>query len=171
MFEKIENYMNLSIEERQKHIDLNMGCIEIGGINSTYYTGLLAHYLKTTIPTRLNNISLCHACGNSTCSNPNHLYWGTFGENENDKKIHGTFKNVREKTISKYGIKEANEIYKKASAKGGINGGGSNRLSEEEIQRRREIISDIDPNSYGCITKIAKRLNISHTQAKRFLKI
>ena len=113
MFEKIENYMKLSFEERQIHLNLDSSCLEIGGLNSTYYTGLLAYHLKTTIPTRLHNICLCHACGNSLCSNPDHLYWGTLSENENDKKKHGTFKTARQKIIDKYGIQKANEIHKR----------------------------------------------------------
>jgi len=170
MFENIENYMKKSFNQRQLHLKLKNPCIEIGGLNSTYYTGLLAYYLKTTIPTRIHNICLCHACGNRFCSNPEHLYWGTFSENIEDEKRHGTFKTGRQKIIEKYGIEKANEIHRRISSEGGKKGGGSNKLSKSEIQERLQKISDIDTNSYGCIKKISIRLNISHTQARRFIE-
>jgi hypothetical protein len=169
MFEKIEDYILKDISSRQSHIDLKEKCIEIGGFNSTYYKGLLAHCLKTTIPTLNKNIQLCHLCGNSKCSNPNHLYWGTRSENENDKKIHGTFKSLRELTIQKHGLEKANKIFKKASSSGGKKGGGSNKLRADEIEERLKKIEFIDFSKKGSITKASIILNVSHTQIKRFL--
>jgi len=33
---------------------------------------------------------VCHACGNASCCNPNHLYLGTAKENQNDRVKHNT---------------------------------------------------------------------------------
>jgi len=120
MFQKIEDYIKLNREERRKHLNLNESCIEIGGYDSREFRGLLAHFLKTTIPTKHKPIIvLCHACNNSKCSNPNHLYWGTISDNIQDSKIAGTWKSQYQRNIDKYGIEKAKEMHKLASSKGG----------------------------------------------------
>ena len=78
----IYEYIELPQLDRQQHLDLQDSCLEIGG-DSVEFRGLLAHYLKTTIP-RGNAIQLCHACHKPGCSNPKHLYWGTISENVQD---------------------------------------------------------------------------------------
>ena len=83
MFESMAKYMMRSLEERKYHIDLTEPCHEIGTTYSREYRGLLAHFLRTMLPTRKEAI-LCHACNNDGCSNPRHLYWGTYSENLND---------------------------------------------------------------------------------------
>ncbi len=109
MFIPIDEYIKLSKEERQTHLDLSTECIEIGG-NSPRFRGLLAHYLKTTIPSGIK-IQLCHACHNGKCSNPKHLYWGTHKENINES---GT---IWERMINKYGEEEARERCKRSNKK------------------------------------------------------
>lgn len=79
----IYEYIKLPKSQRQEHLDLDDYCIERGG-GSTYCKGLLAHLLETTIP-KGHTIHVCHACNNSKCSNPNHLYWGTASENRMDR--------------------------------------------------------------------------------------
>lgn len=109
MFVDIEIYIQRSKEKRSAHLDLVALCIEIGG-NSETCRGLLAHYLKTTIP-RGMKIHLCHACHNGKCSNPVHLYWGTASENWQD-----TLRSGARQSISQ----EAREIFSangKASTK------------------------------------------------------
>lgn len=87
MFTPILDYIELAREIRRSHLDLISPCIEIGGKGSTEYRGLLAHYLKTTIPTKIKpKIMICHACHNPKCSNPVHLYWGTTVDNRIDMK-------------------------------------------------------------------------------------
>jgi len=51
---------------------------------STLFRGLLAHYLNTEIPSKV--ALCCHACSNDNCSNPKHLYWGTYKENLDDAR-------------------------------------------------------------------------------------
>lgn len=48
--------------------------------------------------------------------------------------------------------------------------GGINELTNEEIERRFELISDIDLLEYGWVKKVSDRLKITHTQVKRFIE-
>ena len=90
-------------EIRTAHLDLNERCIERGG-NSTNHRGVLAQYLDTDIPSK---IDLCHACHNDKCSNPKHLYWGTRRENIADAMDNGTLKSPWDNSVLKYGLEEA----------------------------------------------------------------
>jgi hypothetical protein len=92
IYQNINEYMKRSKEERQSHLDLTSECIELGGVSKDF-RGLMAHTLKTTIPYKMRGkICLCHACHNDKCSNPKHLYWGTYGENIADAKSCGAMK-------------------------------------------------------------------------------
>ena len=94
---------NSDRDERTKHLDLTQPCIERGG-NSTVHRGVLAQYLNTNFPSKIN---LCHACHNDKCSNPLHLYWGTYKENLKDSRDNGTYKTIWESMVAKYGYEEA----------------------------------------------------------------
>jgi len=94
---------NSDRDERTKHLDLTQSCVERGG-NSTVHRGVLAQYLNTNFPSK---VDLCHACNNDKCSNPLHLYWGTRKENVQDSKDCGTWKNPWEIAVRKYGYEEA----------------------------------------------------------------
>lgn len=83
MFELITDYIKKPQAERQAHLKLDEECIKIGGYDSREFRGLLAHHLHTTIPTKVK-VVLAHACHNGKCSNPRHLYWGTYKENSQD---------------------------------------------------------------------------------------
>jgi hypothetical protein len=108
MFEDVNEYMKRPLVERQVHLNLDDDCIDIGG-NSENFRGLLAHYLKTNMPKGIR-IQLCHACGNKSCSNPVHLYWGTPKENIADSIAHGTHENAWVRMVKKYGEDEVREI-------------------------------------------------------------
>lgn len=101
----INEYMKRPLHDRQIHLDLLEVCLERGGM-STYFKGLMAHYLNTTIPSGMK-IQICHACGNAKCSNPKLLYFGTPKENYSDSVKHGTSKNPWQRAVEKYGIEVA----------------------------------------------------------------
>jgi len=108
MFEDINEYMKRPLSERQSHLRLEDQCIEIGG-NSPRFRGLLAHFVKTTIP-KGQRIHLCHACNNGKCSNPTHLYWGTPKENYNDGLASGAQTSIWQRVVNKYGEERAIEM-------------------------------------------------------------
>lgn len=162
--QNITEYILRDKEFRTKHIDLHKECIEIGG-NSIQFRGLLAHYLGTTIP-QAKTAQCCHACNNPKCSNPQHLYWGTYSENLVD-----SYKNGRKSGLSSIKEKMSEEDYilwrKKNSAKGGRN--SSSRLSEERVNEIRTIHASFNKD-YGWLTRFADKLQVSHTQARRLIK-
>ena len=108
MHDDIFEYIKKDVLERKMHLNLSDSCVEIGG-NSQQFRGLLAHYLKTTIP-RGMKIVLCHACNNDKCSNVRHLYWGTAKENVNDQILRGTHKSIWQRTVEKYGEEKARKL-------------------------------------------------------------
>lgn len=163
MFELIEKYMMKSREERRSHLNLDQPCIKIGGCSSVAYKGLLAHSLKTTIPTR-QQIFLCHACNDAGCSNIQHLYWGTPKDNHLDQVLAGTFKafpRSKEKRI---------EMGKQLGTKFGKINGGRNILTEKEIKEIKIKLDSI-PKKYGWIAKASRLLGVSHTQIRRYIKM
>jgi hypothetical protein len=171
MFEKMRDYIKYSREERRKHLDLKEDCIEIGGYDSREYRGLLAHFLKTEIPTHENiKIMLCHACNNSKCSNVKHLYWGTTKDNTIDSKEFGTWKNLFERSKEKYGERKALEIQRKNASKGGKGNKGKKKITLEQEKLYLDTIKKYFPLNRGDISKLAKELNLSHTQIGRILK-
>ena len=99
----VEQWINETREVRTKHLDLTESCIERGG-NSTVHRGVLAQYLDTNLPSK---VDLCHACHNDKCSNPKHLYWGTRKENIQDAKDNGNWKSPWDAMVAKYGYDEA----------------------------------------------------------------
>lgn len=99
----VEEWITEKKEVRTKHLDLTVHCIERGG-NSTNHRGVLAQFLNTNIPKK---IDLCHACHNDKCSNPKHLYWGTRKENIDDARDNGTWKSIWDRSVEKYGYEEA----------------------------------------------------------------
>jgi hypothetical protein len=118
----INEYMKLPLADRQKHLNLKEDCLERGGM-STYFKGMMAHILNTTIPSGMK-ILVCHACGNAKCSNPNHLYFGSPKENVKDGFNHGTMTDAWQAKINKYGRDEAlrmmREHQKKVCGKGTV---------------------------------------------------
>jgi hypothetical protein len=160
----IKEYMKKTRDERQSHIDLKSECIEIGG-HSREYRGLLAHYLKTTIP-KGHKYLLCHACNNGGCSNVKHLYWGTFSDNQRDRaKVSNT---VYENMLKKHGKEKTAKMMSENGRLGG-KAARHKRLSDSEIQRRKEILKDINFSEYGELSRAARLLGISCTHTRRFI--
>lgn len=170
MFEDIREYIKRPLSERQLHLKLGEACIEIGGYDSREFRGLLAHSLKTTIPTKIKVI-LCHACNNHWCSNPCHMYWGTYKENLVDSIKCGRRTSMWESIVKKLGEEGAHSWITKNASKAGTKGGGSNRLSMQDVKYRREQVLLCDPKSYGWVGRAAKVLGITHTQVRRFASI
>lgn len=138
-FEPIENYILREREERQAHLRLEESCIEIGGYDSREYRGLLAHHLGTTIPTK-KKIVLCHACNNHKCSNPRHLYWGTYSENNRDAIDNGK-KSAYAYIVEKHGLEVAKQMMRDRGAKGGKSAKHKSPKSPEHRQKIREAIT------------------------------
>ncbi len=110
----IEEYILLPKNTRQAHLDLAAPCID-RGCNSEQCRGLLAHVLDTNTP-KGGKIILCHACNNASCSNPNHLYWGTSSENYWDARANGKL-SLQDATIRKYGEDGMKRIRSAAATK------------------------------------------------------
>lgn len=134
----LEEYIKLTKNIRQEHIDLSEPCLERGGI-STNHRGVLAQFLDTTFPK--GKILLCHACNNGKCSNPRHLYWGTYRENiVEDGTIFGTYKSFWQRCVDKHGYKKACEMKALGNhAKGGLANKGKPK-SEEHKRKISETL-------------------------------
>ena len=134
--QQIEEYILLSQVKRQEHLKLNEPCIERGGPEkgglSAYCKGLMAHILDTTIPSG-KKIHVCHACNNSVCSNPNHLYWGTAQENRLDAKENGA-KSVWQRTVDKYGIDMARQMNSRVANKNGSGNKGKPKSEDHKAK-------------------------------------
>ena len=126
----VENWISESRDTRTKHLDLSEPCVERGG-NSTVHRGVLAQYLNTNFPSK---IDLCHACNNEKCSNPKHLYWGTRKENVEDMKKAGTWKSPFQHSIEKYGLEAAKE---KNRHFGNTHGSGNKGKQKSETHKQR----------------------------------
>lgn len=128
----VTEYITRSREERRGHLQLNEPCCERGG-NSTNHKGVLAQYLDTTIPS--GRILLCHACNNSACSNPKHLYWGTDYDNIIiDGKEFGTHSSPWARRVEKYGYEKACAMNSKV---GNTHGSGNKGKPKSEEQKRK----------------------------------
>jgi hypothetical protein len=141
----ITEFITRSREERRKHLDLTESCCERGG-NSTNHKGVLAQYLDTTIPS--GRILLCHACNNSKCSNPKHLYWGTDKENIMiDSKENGTWKSPWDRTVEKYGYDEAC----RRNARGNKSAGGKANKGKPKSEEHKKKIAEAIKRKYNIV--------------------
>lgn len=130
---KVEEWILSSKNERTAHIDDTEQCIERGG-NSTVHRGILAQFLNTNLPSK---IDLCHYCGNGKCSNPKHLYWGTRKENVEDSIRHGTRVNAWNILVEKIGL-EAAKLHMK-SIGNPVKAGAGNKGKPKSKTHREKI--------------------------------
>lgn len=131
----INEFIKLPREDRRAHLNLEELCCERGG-NSTNHKGVLAQYLDTTIPS--GRILLCHACNNSKCSNPKHLYWGT--DKENITEDNPNWKSVWERQVEKVGYEEACRRNARGDKSAGGKAGKGKPKSEEHKKKIAEAI-------------------------------
>lgn len=75
-------------------------------------------------------------------------------------------KEVRLKILETIPLEKRKSIGKKL----GDRYGGKNKLNEDIINKRLEMISDIDLTEYGWVKKVSNRLKMSHTQVRRFIE-
>ena len=126
-------------DERRAHLKLDEPCCERGG-NSTNHKGVLAQYLDTTIPS--GRILLCHACHNSKCSNPRHLYWGTDKDNLTIDRAEqpGGWKSPWHRLVENYGYEEACKMQARGNKSAGGKAGKGKPKSEEHKKKIAEAI-------------------------------
>jgi hypothetical protein len=129
----VEEWIQQSRDVRTAHLQLDEECIERGG-NSTVHRGVLAEYLNTNLPSK---VDLCHACHNDKCSNPKHLYWGTRKENVQDAKSIGHWKSPWDYTVEKYGYDEACRI----NSRGNKSAGGKANTGIPKSEEHKKNIS------------------------------
>ena len=127
----VEYWINETREVRTAHLDLIESCIERGG-NSTVHRGVLAQYLDSNLPAK---IDLCHACHNDKCSNPKHLYWGTRKENVQDAKNNGTWSSPWDRAVAKYGYDEACRM----NSRMGNTSGAANKGKPKSDEHKKKI--------------------------------
>ena len=132
----VENWIQQSREIRTAHLQLDEACVERGG-NSTVHRGVLAQYLDTNLPSK---VDLCHACHNDKCSNPKHLYWGTRKENVQDAKNNGTWKSPWEASVKKYGYEEACKMNSRKMINN-TNGSGNKGQPKSEEHKKSIAVS------------------------------
>lgn len=106
----IEQYIQLPLEQRKAHLKLTEPCLERGGPKrrgnlSIQCRALVAHVLGTSIP-HGHKIQVCHACNNSECSSPDHLYWGTTSDNWQDSPRPSIWNSM----VKKYGEEQARNM-------------------------------------------------------------
>ena len=121
-------------EERRAHLKLDEACKERGG-NSTMFRGLLADYLGTEIYID-KKVVLCHACHNENCSNPVHMYWGTYKDNIEDQKENGTWKDVWTRRVEKHGLEEAKKQNARNANPSKAGKGNKGKTKSEEHKRK-----------------------------------
>ena len=75
-------------------------------------------------------------------------------------------KEIYKKGLVKVPIGKRKEIAKKM----GLEFGGKNKLTKEEIEIRLEKIKNVNLMEYGWVNKVSELLGLTHSQVKRFIK-
>lgn len=128
-----------SRKERKSMLKLDEPCHERGLKYSTQLIALVAYHYNTTLPENGNKVVVCHGCNNDKCSNPNHMYWGSKGDNKLDDYESGkqAKKSPFHYLVEKYGDERAKDLHKEYSSKGGKNNQGVPK-SEEHRQKLKK---------------------------------
>lgn len=155
--------MSKDRSERRNHLDLKESCLEIGGSHAEA-KGVLALFLKTTIPKKKDKIYVCHACNNENCINSKHLYWGTPKDNAQDYKESGYYKSIYARGLEKYGKEVFHEKLRERQIKATITRSANKKLKNYEFFREK---FEIEPKIRGYINKLSVEFGISHTHVRR----
>lgn len=125
-------------------------CWEFQGATRSGY-GAMAFGKKTISTHRLSwiihndeipiKLLVCHKCDNRICVNPNHLFLGTYAENNQDKINKGR-SNQKGRPKERYNFRRGKASY--------------NAISDEKVAEIRQLITTGLP----C-TQIAKKINVS----------
>lgn len=135
----IKDYILKTREERMSHIDLSEDCIPTKtGNRSQKCRNILSDYLGVTLP-QGSKIMCCHACNNTACLNPRHMYWGTALENTIvDGTKFKTWSSPWERKVAKYGLEEAKRI----NGLGNKAAGGKGNKDKKKTEEHKERISE-----------------------------
>jgi len=139
----VSEYIKLPKEARQAHLDLASPCIERGG-SSTQHRAILAYVLDTDIAT---GVCCCHACSNGKCSNPKHLYWGTYKENSLDALADGN-PTPWDRMVKKYGKEGALEKLKLLRFNSITARRAASKLTDDQVRHLRSL-----PVKYGMASE------------------
>lgn len=159
MLVTIIEYMNQTREERRSRLKLDEPCDERGLVYSYHLTGLLAYLTNTSIPKKGDNAIVCHGCNNAKCSNPNHLYWGSYKDNHTDQVENGTWDSPYARAKKKYSTVEMNEIYSN-NAKG--NKGNKQPRSEEHKRKISESMKKVQQELNPNLGKVRNKVECPH---------
>jgi hypothetical protein len=86
-----------------------------------------------------------------------------------DTKESGRWKSLYQSTIDKYGSNKAAEIRLDAARKGGKAVRRCHLIDDNIIHRWKVAISEVDMSRRGCISRLAFKMNCSHTHVRRML--
>lgn len=92
-------------------------------------------------------------------------------ENVGEKCISPAMRRASSENLTEFNKNRTKEEQTRISMLGGLKGGGHNKLPEDEINRRVNLIeeSNINLNRCGWVTKVGELLGISHAHVKRFM--
>jgi hypothetical protein len=139
---KVEDFVNEKTrEERKKLLKLDESCHLRGLKYSTQLIALVAYHYDTTLPENGNKIVVCHGCMNSSCSNPNHMYWGTKKDNKLDDYELGGHKTIYQNMVKKYGETKAKEIIRQNASKGGKKNKGVPKSESHKQKMKKKMTS------------------------------
>lgn len=173
----IYQYILLSKKERQAHLRLEEPCLTQGKVTSLELRPLLAFVLNTTMPEGIT-IHCCHACNNSKCRNPYHLYWGTPKENRADSIECGRSPaSIWQKTVDKHGIEAASVLWKSKARFGFYKTEKGIEVLKNRELRKQAALKDArrDPkrnSQYGTrwLTKAESEMQVKQDQIADFLR-
>jgi hypothetical protein len=119
-------------------------------------------YLHMRGNTKEKPYKMCRI-GDTGPYSPDNVYCGTNADNIQDQYTYG----------GRVGWSLSSDQRLEASSKGGkacyLKHGDLNKLTQDEVSRRLDLIKNVDLTRYGWVSKVSKLIGVSHTQARRFV--